>query len=44
MNNKERIYKLCECLIDAVNYLPKGSEWIEDNIREIMEDIDNEEA
>ena len=42
MTNEERIYKLCECLIDIANYLPKGSEWIEDNIKAIMEDIDND--
>ena len=42
MTNEERIYQLCECLIQAVNYLPKGSEWIEDNIREIMEDVEDE--
>ena len=42
MTNEERIYKLCECLIQAVGYLPPGSEWIENNVISIIEDIDNE--
>ena len=43
MTNKERIDMLCECLIHIIHYLPAGTEWIEDNVREIMENVDVDE-
>ena len=48
MTNEERIYKLCEYvmdLIDELQYhdecLKKKFEWVKDEIKSIREDIDN---
>ena len=43
MTNEERIYRLCECLIDMIDYLPPQFDWIvEERIKPIMKDIDDE--
>ena len=44
MTNEERIYKLCEYmmdLIDAIKNKESDLEWIRDEIVSIREDIDN---
>lgn len=44
MNNEERIYKLCEYmmdLIDAIKNKESNLDWIRDEIVSIREDIDN---
>ena len=44
MTNEERIYKLCEYmmdLIDAIKNKESNLEWIRDEIVSIREDIDN---
>lgn len=48
MTNEERIYKLCEYVIDLINefqYQDKNFfdslEWVKDEIESIREDIDN---
>ena len=44
MTNEERIYKLCEYmmdLIDAIKNKDSSLEWIRDEIVSIREDIDN---
>lgn len=43
MTNEERIYRLCECVMSIVEYeLPKSAEWIMEDLKTIMEDIDSE--
>lgn len=45
MTNEERIYKLCEYmmdLIDAINNKDSNLEWIRNEIISIREDIDND--
>lgn len=48
MTNEERIYKLCEYvmdLIDEISYrdeiIEERLEWVKDEIKSIREDIDN---
>lgn len=48
MTNEERIYKLCEYVIDLIDDLQyydekfeKKFEWVKDEIKSIREDIDN---
>ena len=44
MTNEERIYKLCECVMDLIDLLPFQSSyfaWLTDEIKSIREDIDN---
>lgn len=48
MTNEERIYKLCEYvmdLIDEISYqdelMENRLEWVKDEIKSIREDIDN---
>lgn len=41
MTNEERIYKLCEYILDLIDMLPyKNLEWIRDEIVSIREDIE----
>ena len=46
MTNEERIYKLCEILIDLVDILTDNTtcnylEWIRKELEDIRQDIDN---
>lgn len=44
MTNEERIYKLCEYVMDLIDVLPYTRdhlEWVKDEIKSIREDIDN---
>lgn len=44
MTNEERIYKLCEYMIDLTDAIRNGDKdliWIRDEIVSIREDIDN---
>ena len=48
MTNEERIYKLCEYIMDLIDelrgydmYLNSHLEWIKDEIKTIRQDIDN---
>ena len=48
MTNEERIYKLCECLIDLIYELSdhdvelgRHLEWVKEEIISIRNDIDN---
>lgn len=46
MKNEERIYKLCEYIMDLIDEIQdkdmKNLEWIRDEIISIREDIDND--
>ena len=41
MTNEERMLQICECLIDIVQYLPPGSDWIEEKL-EVIKDIEKD--
>ena len=48
MTNEERIYKLCEFMIDIINELSyvdraceKNLEWVKDELFSIRQDIEN---
>lgn len=50
MTNEERIYKLCECIIDFVETMESYDEWLNRNrtlvrikkeMKDIREEIDN---
>lgn len=46
MTNEERIYELCDILIDLVNTLTDNTtcnylEWILERLKDIRQDIDN---
>ena len=47
MTNEERIYKLCEYVMDLIDLIDAGEtnnrhlEWVKDEIKSIREDIDN---
>lgn len=41
MTNEERIYKLCEYMIDLIDSI-SNLEWIKDELISIKEDIDND--
>lgn len=44
MTNEERIYKLCEYVMDLINAISdcdKDFEWIKNEFESIREDIDN---
>lgn len=44
MTNEERIYKLCEYVMDLIDSLPDYTlelDWVKDEIKSIRADIDN---
>ena len=47
MSNEDRIYRLCELITDLINILPEANshlDWVRNEVREIMNDIDKEWA
>lgn len=43
LTNEDRIYRLCEALIDMVESFPfKDSDFVVDNLKDIMKEIENE--
>lgn len=43
MDNEERIYKLCDCIIDLIDELPytQHMDWVRDRVVSIMADVEN---